>query len=138
MTVAELRAYRKNDETLKFIDCRLEKNAVVTVTQGSAGPPTYKKRPHKEYGYILGKGPVNLRSEKSLLESRNRDIEGFIKLIPKKPVRDALIYYCLNLDVYNPSWQETADAIKYKGDGEALRKLVTRYLENLKMSAKCP
>ena len=132
MTIAELRAYRKNDETLKFIDYQLEKNAVVTVTQGPAGPPTYKKGTHKEYGYIFCKGTVNLKNKKSLLESRNRDIEGFIKLIPKTPVRDALIYYCLNLDVYNPSWQETADAIKYKGDGEALRKFVTGYLENFK------
>lgn len=132
MTIAELRAYRKNEETIEFIDFQLEKNAVVTVTQGSAGPPTYKKRTHKEYGHIHGKETVNLKDKKSLLESKNRDIEGFIKLIPKKPVRDALIYYCLNLDVYNPSWQETADAIKYKGDGEALRKFVTRYLENFK------
>lgn len=136
MTIAELRVYRDNIEELESIQLRLNESEVVTATQGSAGPPTYGKITRKEHGNTYDNETINLFNRQTYLENQNKEIKHFIFSIQKKRFRDALIYYCLNLDISAPNWQETAEAVKDKADGEALRKATDRYLKKFFKSVR--
>ncbi len=136
MMIAELRAYRDNIEELESILLQLNELEVVTATQGSAGPPSYGKVTRKEHGNTYDSETINLFNRQAYLENQNNKIKRFIFSIPKKRFRKALVYYCLNLDVVDPNWQETAEAIKDKSDGEALRKATDRYLKKIFKSVR--
>ena len=136
MMIAGLRAYRDNIEELESIQLQLNELEVVTATQGSAGPPSYGKVTRKEHGNIYDSETINLFNRQTYLENQNNKIKRFIFSIPKKRFRKALVYYCLNLDVVDPNWQETAEAIKDKSDGEALRKATDRYLKKIFKSVR--
>ncbi len=128
MTIKELREHRTNTEKLECIERQLKLKEVRICVEGSAGPPSFEKRPQSDFGYIHGMGTVSLLAEKAKLEQENSRIENYIDAIPNRRVYKALYLYCIDETLYNPTWDEVAAEMK-EVSTKALKTYVERYLK---------
>lgn len=133
MTIKQLREHRANAEKLECIERNLRQNEVHICVEGSAGAPSFEKRPKSDFGYIHGMGTVSLLAEKAKLEKENKRIENYIDAIPNRRVYTALYLYCIDETLYNPTWDEVAAEMK-EVSTKALKTQVERFLKSV---ARC-
>lgn len=97
--------------------------------QGSHGYPDFAVARIKIEGIPpTDKSAEALQRTKQTIEREQAAIRLFISGIKERRIYEALYYYCIDLDLDNPTWETVADKMG-EVNAESVRKCAERHLE---------
>lgn len=143
MTLKQLREYRSICDEITDIKQQLNGSFVGDTVQSASEHPYDKRSVHIE-GFPSDGHTLSLLARLSVLERSRKEVEEFIKSIPKYQIRKAIYLYYLapigkknDYDINNndfvwdekPSWEDVADKIGNGTTANSLKKASERYLK---------
>lgn len=131
MTKEQLKRYREWKLELDEINDEINEKCIKGSVQGSMIDYPYILQNHKIGG--IADADYGLLERKAEIKAQIKEIEDFLNSIHNYRIKKAIqIYYIDDIESGEdkPTWEDVADKMGGGQSSEAIKKMVTRYLQN--------